>query len=252
MSLYVYGVVGPGHPGPPAGRTGVGASPVRLLGAGKGAPAAVVGDAPDGLRARRRDLTAHQGLLTALAADGPVLPMRFGVVLPDEAALLDQLASRRPAHERALERVADRVEMNVKAQPAQGEAALARLLAEDQGLRALRDRGLRRPGYEASVRLGQAVSDALERRARLAAERVRRALAPLAAEMCDGPEVEGCVLNVSVLLAQDAEAAFRAEVDRLAAELAGRAELLLTGPLPCYSFVPAEAPTSPAPKRAAV
>ncbi|MBV7648292.1 GvpL/GvpF family gas vesicle protein [Streptomyces albidoflavus] len=251
MSLYVYGVVAPGHP-VPAGPAGVGAGPVRLLTTGPQAPAAVVGDAPAGLRARRRDLTAHQELLVALAADGPVLPMRFGVVLPDEAVLLDQLATRRSAYERALERVAGRVEMNVKALPPQGEAALAQLLAEDVGLRAMRDRGLRRPGYEASVRLGQAVSDALERRARLAAERVRRALVPLAAQWCDGPQVEGCVLNVSLLLDRDAEAAFRAESDRLAAALAGRAELLLTGPLPCYSFVPAEAAGSPAPHRAAV
>ncbi|MEU6647780.1 GvpL/GvpF family gas vesicle protein, partial [Saccharomonospora sp. NPDC046836] len=216
------------------------------------APAAGVGDAPPGLRARRRDLTAHQELLGALAADGPVLPMRFGVVLPDEAVLLDQLATRRSAYERALERVGGRVEMNVKAMPPQGEAALARLLAEEPGLRAMRDRGLRRPGYEASVRLGQAVSDALERRATLAAARVRRGLVPLAAQWCDGPQVEGCVLNVSLLLDRDAEAALRAEADRLAAALAGRAELLLTGPLPCYSFVPAEAAAAPAPHRAAV
>lgn len=251
MSLYVYGVVAPGHP-VPAGRTGVGAGPVRLLATGPDAPAAVVGDAPPGLRARRRDLTAHQELLGALAADGPVLPMRFGVVLPDEAVLLDQLATRRSAYERALERVAYRVEMNVKAMPPQGEAALARLLAEEPGLRAMRDRGLRRPGYEASVRLGQAVSDALERRATLAAARVRRGLVPLAAQWCDGPQVEGCVLNVSLLLDRDAQAALRAEADRLAAALAGRAELLLTGPLPCYSFVPAEAAAAPAPHRAAV
>ncbi|RWZ74363.1 GvpL/GvpF family gas vesicle protein [Streptomyces albidoflavus] len=251
MSLYVYGVVAPGHP-VPAGRTGVGAGPVRLLATGPDAPAAVVGDAPPGLRARRRDLTAHQELLGALAADGPVLPMRFGVVLPDEAVLLDQLATRRSAYERALERVGGRVEMNVKAMPPQGEAALARLLAEEPGLRAMRDRGLRRPGYEASVRLGQAVSDALERRATLAAARVRRGLVPLAAQWCDGPQVDGCVLNVSLLLDRDAEAALRAEADRLAAALAGRAELLLTGPLPCYSFVPAEAAAAPAPHRAAV
>ncbi|MEU3256489.1 GvpL/GvpF family gas vesicle protein [Streptomyces albidoflavus] len=251
MSLYVYGVVAPGHP-VPAGRTGVGAGPVRLLATGPDAPAAVVGDAPPGLRARRRDLTAHQELLGALAADGPVLPMRFGVVLPDEAVLLDQLATRRSAYERALERVGGRVEMNVKAMPPQGEAALARLLAEEPGLRAMRDRGLRRPGYEASVRLGQAVSDALERRATLAAARVHRGLVPLAAQWCDGPQVEGCVLNVSLLLDRDAEAALRAEADRLAAALAGRAELLLTGPLPCYSFVPAEAAAAPAPHRAAV
>lgn len=251
MSLYVYGVVGPGHP-VPAERIGVGGAPVRLVAAEPDGPAAVTGDAPEGLRARRRDLTAHQELLGALAADGPVLPMRFGVVLPDAATLTGRLTTRRGAYEQALERVAGRVEMNVKAMPAQGEAALTQLLAEDQGLRALRARGLRRPGYEASVRLGQAVADALERRARLAAERVRRTLAPLAAEWCDGPEVEGCVLNVSLLLPRDTEAAFRAAADRLAAELAGRAELLLTGPLPCYSFVPAEAAGSPAPRRAAV
>lgn len=62
MSLYVYGVVAPGHP-VPVGPAGVGAGPVRLLTAGPEAPAAVVGDAPAGLRARRRDLTDRKSVV---------------------------------------------------------------------------------------------------------------------------------------------------------------------------------------------
>ena len=43
-------------------------------------------DAP-GLRAKRRDLMAHQEPAPDAGEDGPVLPMRFGMVAPDEATV---------------------------------------------------------------------------------------------------------------------------------------------------------------------
>ncbi|MGO4754130.1 GvpL/GvpF family gas vesicle protein, partial [Streptomyces sp. 2MCAF27] len=97
QGVYVYGVVRAAHPVPP-GRTGVGAdpAPVRTLRAGE--LAAVVSDAPPGLRAKRRDLLAHQDLALSLAADGPVLPMRFGMIAPDEEAVRSQLAASERAH----------------------------------------------------------------------------------------------------------------------------------------------------------
>ncbi len=44
----------------------------------------MVSDAPADLRAKRRDVVAHQGVLERLLADGAALPMRFGLVGPDD------------------------------------------------------------------------------------------------------------------------------------------------------------------------
>lgn len=244
MSVYVYAVVGAGHE-LAAGLRGVGEGPstVALLRNADGEPAAVTGAAPTGLRARRRDLNAHQNVLETLMRSGPVLPMRFGVVLPDERTVRDRLTAHAAEYSAVLQRVEGRVEFNVKALPVQDETALAALLRE------LRRSTSRRPAYEASVRFGQAVAEGLTRRAARCAERVRAALDEMATEASEGPEVDSCVLNTSYLIPRGAEAAFRALVERQAAAERGRIELRLTGPLPCYSFVGAgsgSARTAPA------
>lgn len=130
--IYVYGIVGSSH-GLPPGAVGVGEppAPVRLL------PvedlAVVVSAAYPGLRARRRDLMAHQGLLMALAETGPVLPMRFGMVAPDEATVLAGVAARGSEHAAVLERLDSRIEMNIKITPVQDN--LAALIREDPVVR---------------------------------------------------------------------------------------------------------------------
>ncbi|WP_030544781.1 GvpL/GvpF family gas vesicle protein [Streptomyces albus] len=231
--LYVYGVVRTGHP-LPAGRRGVGDPPGPLRLIRHGAIAAVAGPAPPGLRARRRDLLAHQELLLALAADGPVLPMRFGMVAPDEDTVLRDLAAGEQERSAALTRLDGRCELNLKASPV--EDGLAALLREDEGVRRLRDEVRGRPSYQGSLRLGESVAAGLTRRAKAAVEQVLRACAPLAEQLVEGPDVQGCVRNVSFLVGRDNEAPFRAAVERLAAEHRDAVELRLTGPLPCYSF----------------
>ncbi|MFE2378665.1 GvpL/GvpF family gas vesicle protein [Streptomyces sp. NPDC059398] len=240
--IYVYGVVGGAHP-LPSGASGVGDPPaeVRLLPAGD--LAVVVSGTYPGLRARRRDLLAHQELLLTLAAGGPVLPMRFGVVAPDEATVLADVMARRGEHTAVLQRLDERVEMNVKITPVQD--CLEALLREDPVVRQVREETRRHPGYEASIRLGEAVAAGLRRRAAVAAARLPVEFAEIADEMRPGPEVDGCVLNASFLVPRAKETLFREVAERFAAAHPDRLELRLTGPLPCYSFVGAE----PAPAR---
>ncbi|MGP4000137.1 GvpL/GvpF family gas vesicle protein [Streptomyces sp. 8N706] len=234
QSLYVYGIIGADRAGSRL-RPGVGAPParVRLLPAGR--LAAVVSDAPEGLRARRRDLLAHQELLLALADDGPVLPMRFGMVAPDEESLLRELASAEERHLSALKRLDGRVEMNLKAMPV--EHSLHSLVSEDVRVRQLREETRRRPGYEANVRLGEAVATGLTRRASEAAAQVLGALDAVADACTRGPEVAGCVLNASFLVPRSRTEHFRRTAEHLAVDHHDRVELRVTGPLPCYSFV---------------
>lgn len=236
--VYVYAIIRAGRP-LPTDTCGVGspAAPLRTIQQGRAA--AVVSDAPPKLRARRRDLLAHQNLLLRLSDQGPVLPMRFGMVAPDEETVRGQLAAGEANHMAALEHLSDGVEVNVKAFPAHN--ALRSLLADDKKLRRLRDEALRRPGYEANLRLGEAVAAALESRAAEAGRGLLRELTPRARAVASGPEVQGCVLNMSFLVNRGDNDDFRSAAERFAETHCERVELRLAGPLPCYSFVSAEA-----------
>ncbi|MEU3208517.1 GvpL/GvpF family gas vesicle protein, partial [Streptomyces cyaneofuscatus] len=58
-----------------------------------------------------------------------------------------------------------------------------------------------------------------------------------------GPEVPGCALNVSFLVAQADSDRFRATAERFASAHRDHVDLRIAGPLPCYSFVGAGAGT---------
>ncbi|MQS06822.1 GvpL/GvpF family gas vesicle protein [Streptomyces alkaliphilus] len=238
--LHVHGVVRADHPLPDSA-VGVGcpAGPPTLL--PEGPLAAVVSRTHEEPRARRRDLTAHHDLLLSLASGGPVLPMRFGTVAPDEGtvrALLSRELGRYPA---ALDRVEGRVEMNLKVLPR--EESVPDLVRSDPGLGRLYRETRRRPGYETRLRLGERIADALGRRTAEAARETLRRLESRTVAGVPGPPVAGCSANFSFLVERAGVARFLEEAERCAARAAPYAELRVTGPLPCFSFVP-EAPAA--------
>lgn len=238
--MYVYGVTRAGLVAP-RGIRGIGDPPARVRTPGYGGLAVVVSAAPERLRPRRRDLRAHQDVQLAFAGIGPLLPTRFGAVATGEDVLLARLREHAGEYAAALDRVEGRFEMNLKASAV--EDGVAALVRGDPQVRRLRQENRRRPGYDTGVRLGEAVVAGLRRQALAAAREVAEALTELADDVSPCAEVPGCVLNVSFLVAADRVDACRAVVDDLGARCADRAELRLTGPLPCYSFC---GPTAPA------
>ncbi|MFC9547757.1 GvpL/GvpF family gas vesicle protein [Streptomyces sp. NPDC014603] len=230
-TLYVYGIAPAGVRAPR--RPGVDGAPVRLLtGAGL---CAAVSDAPARLRPRRRDLLAHQGVLDELVAQGPLLPMRFGVLSPDPGVLEAQLRADAGHLTRQLEGLRGRVELNVKGSVVPG--CFAELVRRDQGLRELARRTRQKPDYEANVRLGEAIARGVRREARRAARDVLAHLTPFAERTVHGPTDDEQVLSTSFLLPAADEARFREAVAARARRWGDRLALGVTGPLPCYSFV---------------
>uniref|UniRef100_UPI0031D25BF0 GvpL/GvpF family gas vesicle protein n=1 Tax=Streptomyces hawaiiensis TaxID=67305 RepID=UPI0031D25BF0 len=233
-TLYVYGIAPAGVRPPRA--PGVDGAAVRLL--TEAGLCAAVSDAPASVRARRRDLMAHQSVLGELAAQGPVLPMRFAVLTPGAAALSAQLRSDRARLTAQLEGVRGCVEMNVKGAVVPGY--FANLVRRDDTLRALARRTRRRPGYEANVRLGEALAKGVAREAREAARTVLARLSPLAVRTAQGPVDDEQVLSTSFLVRSADEQLFRQAVTTQARDVGDRLTLSVTGPLPCYSFVDAQ------------
>lgn len=240
--LYVYAVVDADAPDP-RDLTGVAEAPIWLV--REGGLAVAVSDAPDSLVGRRRELLAHSATVEALWSTGTVLPMRFGMVAPDEAALRrDVLADPDGRLSRRLEALEDRAEITVKVWH-QEDAVLREVLADDRAIADLQARARRSGAYADQVRLGERVAAAVADRAARDADRLLRDLAPLADASVPGPPVDGALLNVAFLVEKSSANAFLEAVDQRIRTEQARLTVRVAGPLPPYSFVESGAAEEP-------
>lgn len=237
MSTYVYGITSGSHSSLPDGMEGVGAPAQRVRVIKEGALAAVVSDAPEGLRPKRRDLLAHQNVLAETGAGGPVLPMRFGSVSPDDAAVAGVLAERSDHFKERLEVLAGKVEYNVKATHHE-EAVLHRVMSENPGVRAFTEANRKAGGgtYDDRLRLGEMVVAAVQSREVEDAAELQRTLEPVAAAASVGPESTGWLANLSFLVERESAEEFIAAVEDFR-KAQPHLEVRVHGPLPPYSFV---------------
>jgi len=168
------------------------------------------------------DLWAHEQVVEGLMADGPVLPMRLGSVLPDEASVLAAVGAREAELVETLARIEGAVELGVRA--AIDPAAMEPEESDD----ARQELG---PGAEyMHARLTR------ERRADEVAETIHRPLAELARESARRRHFgEDLVFNGAYLVDVGAVDRFRAEVEELDAAI-GAASIVCTGPWPAYTF----------------
>ena len=237
MSTYVYGIAASSHPSLPEDMGGVGDPPctIRILKAGE--LAAIVSDAPEGLRPKRRDLLAHQSVLSEAAGGGSVLPMRFGSVAPDDSAVTEVLVERAEHYRERLTALAGRVEYNVKASHDQ-EAVLQRVVAGNPELRALIEAGRQAGGgsYDDRLRLGEMAAGAVQSLEEEDAAELRNLLEPTAEAVSAGPESTGWLANLSLLVPRDAADEFVGAVEEIR-KSHPHLELRVNGPLPPYSFV---------------
>ncbi|MER5522943.1 GvpL/GvpF family gas vesicle protein, partial [Streptomyces sp. NPDC002763] len=156
MSTYVYGIVRASHPPLPQDLEGIGAPPrpVRVL--RQGELAAIVSDAPEELRPKRRDLLAHQRVLDEAGADGVVLPMRFGSASPDDDTVTAVLAERADRFLERLQALDGTAEYNIKANHDE-EAVLRLIMADHDDIRSLAQANREAGGgtQEDRMRLGE-------------------------------------------------------------------------------------------------
>ncbi len=239
LACYVYGVVA-GAQQIPGDLAGVDDGAVELV--GHGDIAAVVSEIeverPPG---RRKDLVAHGTVVDTLATAGPVVPVRFGSVLPDRASVVEQLLA--PDHDRftgLLGELRGRAQLNLRA--TYNEAAvLAEVVAEQPEIAELRARTrdlTEEAGYADRVRLGELVARAMEAKRDHDAGIILDATLPHAA--AHNPRAGSGVdhlLDVAFLVDDDRRQAFEDALESMAAAMHERARLRLFGPLAPYDFV---------------
>ncbi|CAM5353820.1 gas vesicle protein [Streptomyces spiroverticillatus] len=237
MSTYVYGITRASHPALPEQMGGVGDPPQPVYAIKTGELTALVSESPENLRPKRRDLLAHQSVLSEAGAQGAVLPMRFGSVSTDDETVKNVLAEREKHYLERLDALEGKVEYNVKATHDE-EAVLHQVLATDSELRTLNEANRAAGGgtYEQKLALGERVVAAVQQREKADGLLVRQALEGSAADTNPGPESTGWLANVSFLVERDKSADFVEAVDALQRE-APHLVLQVNGPLPPYSFV---------------
>jgi hypothetical protein len=235
---YIYGVVS--SDAAPPSLPGIGGAPLELI--GDDGVAALASDAPEGeLVMGREAMTTHARVLEAAHASGTVLPMRFGVVMDDEAQVRDQLlVARHQDLVGQLEEFDGKAELKLRA-TYEEQPMLREVITEDQDVARLRDslRGAPEDAtYYGRIQLGELVARAIERKRERDAELIIQTLSPLALAMeLTPPPHERIVLNASFLVDQATLPDFDAAVEQVGERQAGRMRFKYTGPLPPHSFV---------------
>lgn len=238
--VFLYGVV-PADVEPTPDARGIGdpPSPVQVV-AHDGVAALISEVRLDHPLGRPDELRAYEQLLDGTAVVAPVLPVRFGAVLPDTQAVTDLLARYDEEFRGALEELEDRVEYAVRARYVE-HALLTEVLNESGEVQQLRDQ-IRGQPEEATInlriRLGEIVNQAVEAKRNADTQHVVEVLAPLADQVVVRPPThEEDAANVALLIATDRRDEVETVVRQLAEEWAGRATVRLLGPLAPYDFV---------------
>jgi hypothetical protein len=234
----VYGIVPAETPldGVPAG---IGGAPVSRVVSG-GLAALVSPVEGEELRATRRDLLSHSAVLERAIAAGPVLPLRFGIVLRDEDAVAEELLEpRRDELVALLERFERLVELRVKAFYDE-EAVLREIVRSDPAIARLNEATRGAPDAAAQVqrvRLGEAVAYAFEATRESDSRAILARLRPLAEDFVVEEGESSLAFTASFLVDRGRVEAFDTAMDELAREHEGRITFKYLGPLPPHSFV---------------
>ncbi|CAM5480438.1 GvpL/GvpF family gas vesicle protein [Streptomyces purpurascens] len=234
--VYVYAVTRSDHPLRLDGLRTVGGTeePPRVL--VHGPLAAVVSAAPPGLRPKRRDLAAHQELQERLMADGSVLPMRFGLLAPDDTAVKTALEHKGEEYTRRLGELHGTAEFNLKAARDQDDL-LREVLDESEEARRLNQHTREGSGaYEDRLALGELVARQVEARQRRQADEIVGRLSGLARASVVADPSKDDFLNVSFLVERARADEFTAAGRDLAHDYGDAYDFRLRGPLPPYSF----------------
>jgi hypothetical protein len=202
--------------------------------------AAVVSDIESTELKAVRVLRTHWRVLEQVSTSTTVLPVRFGTVMSDDAAVVDEFLEPEHAELTAsLEAMVGKVQLTVKGFYEEG-ALMADVVARSPAIARLREDVLALPeaaAYYKRIELGQRVAAEVERSRERDAQDVFERLSPLAVDArLEPPSTIDSAVNAAFLVEERRVEAFSQAVTALGRELAGRIRLRYIGPLPPYSF----------------
>jgi hypothetical protein len=187
------------------------------------------------------DLLAHQELLDASAAAVPVLPVRFGAVVPnDEAVIAELLEPSYNEFSAALAELEGFQEYIVKGRYVQ-EAILREIMAEDPEAAALADETFDpdpAATHDGRVQLRGLISERLADKRALDTRQLGDALGTRASTSAVRPPADELEAVHTAFLVRATEVdQMVSAAQELAAGWEGRIELRIVGPVAAYDFV---------------
>lgn len=193
----------------------------------------LVSDVEDDARVGRKDLLAHAHALESLAASETVVPMQFGVLMPDDETVRSELLERQGEHLRQLVHTFEgMVQLTVTATYEEA-AALREVVTRDPSLKQSEP-----PELDARIRQGEAIAAALERLRQedgdLIADRLARHAQAVA---INEPRGAYDVASIALLVRREDQDAVGADVAGLRQAAGDRMEFRYVGPQPPYDFL---------------
>jgi hypothetical protein len=191
---------------------------------------------------RGADVIAHSRVLDSFAAQGAVIPVRFGSVLADPSDVVDELLAPNAEQLReVLDDLAGMCQLTLQARYVE-ETVLSEVVEETPEIAELRAQTRDLPedvSYPARVRLGELVARVMDSKRDLDGQAILDVLAPLAVEhrVRAGSGLDH-LADIAFLVADERRNAFEDAAEELAAGFHGRARLRLMGPVAPYDFVP--------------
>ncbi|MVU77283.1 gas vesicle protein GvpFL [Nocardia sp. ET3-3] len=246
-ALLIYGIV-PADAKPKG--QGVGRSPTPIRTVPHGRIAALVSEVSlDESLDRAEDLQGYSRVVDELVNEMPVIPIRFGAALEDEAAVSSGLLEpNERKFESALDELAGLAEYLVIGQYIE-EAVLREILQEDQQAAALSE-ALRTAPADASrdlsLALGETVNADLEYKRQADATIMVNALQELTDELVLRPPThEQEVAAIAALIPTGKQDDLMRIGDQLSKQWSNRVDLRIVGPLAAWDFMTIEATDSP-------
>ncbi|UBU14557.1 GvpL/GvpF family gas vesicle protein [Nonomuraea gerenzanensis] len=244
LGSYVYGIV-PAGTKVPADVQGLGdpAGKVRVI-EHEGIAALVSDVNVDQPLGRPGDFLAHEGLLDAVAAEGAVLPFRFGGVLASADAVVEELLA--PHHDdfaSALEQIKGHTEFVVKGRYDE-RTVLAEILAESPEAQGLRQAIKGKPEdatRNERIRLGEIITASVEAKRAMDTQMLLDGLSGhyIQASLRD-PTHEWDAVHVALLAKRDGQKTLEKAMNEFGERWAGRVDMRLLGPMAPYDFVIAQ------------
>jgi hypothetical protein len=238
---YVYGVVANSHDlDAVLGESGVKDASVTAL-VYRNIAAVISPLGSERVRRSRADLSAHEGVVEHVSASQTILPLQFGVVMPDEEAVVETFLAPQWEHFEAMIAALDgKHEYRLKARYV-ADVAIREVVETSAAIRRLQQRVRARSGaagYHDRIRLGQLVAAELEQhKAEDAAEIVDR-LGPYAdSTVVLETRRDDVAVHAAFLVDDGARLRFDQALDALAADLNRRMTMELVGPLAPWDFV---------------
>ncbi|RCG29734.1 gas vesicle protein GvpFL [Sphaerisporangium album] len=238
---YVYGIL-PGDVELTPEARGVGDPPGEIRLVRHDDIAALISDLrPTRPLGKPADLMAHQQLLDDVAAEVPVLPLRFGAVMESpEAVVRELLAPHHDEFRDALERLEGRAQYVVKGRYEEG-TLLREVLQEQPEAARLREQIRDLPEeatWDARIRLGEIINQAVERKRDADTQALAEGLAPqCVAVVIREPTHEEDAAHLAVLVETDRQEGFEDALEDFGRRWEGRVTLRLLGPQAPYDFV---------------